>query len=143
MMHKNKNQGQPANMSDEPLSSPLSTERQYFGTDGIRGRVGTWPVTPDFVLKLGWAVGCVLTRDGLTGKVLIGKDPPEQCIISSSLENLDFITAGPVPPNPSELILNPRMDALIDFLRERYDIIIIDTPPVGIVSDGIPVIQKL
>jgi len=47
-------------------------ERRYFGTDGIRGRVGEPPITPDFVLKLGWAVGRVLGRDG--GKVLIGKD---------------------------------------------------------------------
>ena len=47
--------------------------RKYFGTDGIRGRVGTFPVTAEFVLKLGWAVGKVLARQG-NGKVLIGKD---------------------------------------------------------------------
>lgn len=47
--------------------------RKYFGTDGIRGRVGIWPITPEFVLKLGWAVGKVLARQG-SGKVLIGKD---------------------------------------------------------------------
>src|SRR5471030_1852072 len=47
--------------------------RHYFGTDGIRGRVGVWPITPEFVLKLGWAVGKVLAREG-SGKVLIGKD---------------------------------------------------------------------
>ena len=48
-------------------------ERRYFGTDGIRGRVGVSPITPEFVLKLGWAVGKVLARNG-SGKVLIGKD---------------------------------------------------------------------
>jgi phosphoglucosamine mutase len=48
-------------------------QRKYFGTDGIRGRVGVWPITPEFVLKLGWAVGKVLARQG-HGKVLIGKD---------------------------------------------------------------------
>lgn len=47
--------------------------RTYFGTDGIRGRVGTWPINAEFILKLGWAVGKVLARHG-TGKVLIGKD---------------------------------------------------------------------
>lgn len=47
--------------------------RRYFGTDGIRGRVGCWPITPEFVLKLGWAAGKVLGR-GEGGKVLIGKD---------------------------------------------------------------------
>ncbi len=48
-------------------------ERRYFGTDGIRGRVGQAPLTPDFALKLGWAVGRVLVPDG-QGLVLIGKD---------------------------------------------------------------------
>ncbi|HHI76933.1 MAG TPA: phosphoglucosamine mutase [Gammaproteobacteria bacterium] len=47
--------------------------RRYFGTDGIRGRVGRWPITPEFVLKLGWAAGKVL-GGGEGGKVLIGKD---------------------------------------------------------------------
>lgn len=47
--------------------------RAYFGTDGIRGRVGVWPINAEFILKLGWAVGKVLARQG-TGKVLIGKD---------------------------------------------------------------------
>jgi len=46
---------------------------KYFGTDGIRGQVGKPPITPDFVLRLGYAVGCVLARQG-SGKVLIGKD---------------------------------------------------------------------
>jgi phosphoglucosamine mutase len=47
---------------------------RYFGTDGIRGRVGTWPITADFVLKLGRAAGAVLSRVGGNGTVLIGKD---------------------------------------------------------------------
>lgn len=50
-------------------------QRKYFGTDGIRGRVGTSPITPDFVLKLGWAAGRVLAKSKQgRGKVLIGKD---------------------------------------------------------------------
>jgi len=48
--------------------------RKYFGTDGVRGRVGVYPMTPDFVLKLGWAAGKVLTTNGHP-LVLIGKDP--------------------------------------------------------------------
>ncbi|MGH8501735.1 MAG: phosphoglucosamine mutase [Gammaproteobacteria bacterium] len=47
--------------------------KRYFGTDGIRGRVGNHPMTPEFVLKLGWAVGRVLAADG-RNMVLIGKD---------------------------------------------------------------------
>lgn len=49
------------------------TIRKYFGTDGVRGKVGTFPITPDFILKLGWAAGRVLSKQG-TKKVLIGKD---------------------------------------------------------------------
>lgn len=49
------------------------SKRRYFGTDGIRGRVGHWPINAEFILKLGWAVGKVLARQG-SGKVLIGKD---------------------------------------------------------------------
>jgi phosphoglucosamine mutase len=48
--------------------------RTYFGTDGIRGRVGVYPITADFVLKLGWAAGRVLARDQSEPTVLIGKD---------------------------------------------------------------------
>ncbi len=51
--------------------------KKYFGTDGIRGAVGEYPITPDFMLKLGWATGKVFARQGHgrgKGKVLIGKD---------------------------------------------------------------------
>ncbi len=47
--------------------------KRYFGTDGIRGRVGDYPITAEFMLKLGWAVGCVLQTQGFN-KVVIGKD---------------------------------------------------------------------
>ena len=47
--------------------------RKYFGTDGVRGKVGEFPITPDFALKLGYAAGKVLSRLG-TRKVIIGKD---------------------------------------------------------------------
>ena len=51
----------------------MSDKRRYFGTDGVRGKVGQYPITPDFVLKLGWAAGRVLAKQG-TKKVIIGKD---------------------------------------------------------------------
>jgi phosphoglucosamine mutase len=59
-------------MTTAPVKSDKTT-RKYFGTDGIRGRVGSSPITAEFILKLGWAVGKVLSRQGY-GKVLIGKD---------------------------------------------------------------------
>lgn len=52
-------------------------------------------------------------------------------------ENLFFINSGPVPPNPSELLLHPRMDVLIDRLKESFDYILFDTPPVGLVADAL------
>jgi phosphoglucosamine mutase len=50
----------------------MAKARKYFGTDGIRGKVGESPITPEFVLQLGWAVGKVLANG--RNKVLIGKD---------------------------------------------------------------------
>lgn len=87
-------------------------------------------------------LGFNVENDRGMSTLLIGKDTTEDCIIHSSLANLDFITAGPIPPNPAELIINERMDLLIEKLKKTYDIIIIDLPPVGIVSDGIPIMQK-
>lgn len=52
-----------------------------------------------------------------------------------SAPNLDIIVAGPVPPNPAELLESPRLDALMNELRQRYDYIFIDSAPVGMVSD--------
>ncbi len=52
----------------------MTNKRKYFGTDGIRGRVGEFPITADFVLKLGWAAGCVLSSNKKHPKVVIGKD---------------------------------------------------------------------
>ena len=69
--------------------------------------------------------------------ILIRKHEVTDCIHNTELENLDYIPAGPLPPNPSELILSDRFDDMIQQLKEMYDVIIIDTPPVGLVTDGI------
>ena len=74
--------------------------------------------------------------------LLIGKAKLSDCIHKSESENLDFITAGPVPPNPSELLLNPQLDILLEELKGMYDVIITDNPPVGLVTDGIIMLQK-
>jgi capsular exopolysaccharide synthesis family protein len=59
----------------------------------------------------------------------------------SEVENLDFIISGPVPPNPSELLHSHKMNELIAELKTKYDIIVIDTAPIGLVSDSIPLIR--
>ena len=74
--------------------------------------------------------------------LLINKDNLENCIHHSKQENLDFITAGPIPPNPSELIINGRIEVILNELKGIYDVIIIDNPPVGLVTDGISIIQQ-
>ncbi|MBU5377670.1 MAG: phosphoglucosamine mutase [Pantoea sp.] len=79
------------------------SNRKYFGTDGIRGKVGEAPITPDFVLKLGWAAGKVLARHG-SRKVLIGKDTRiSGYMLESALEaglaaaGLSAAFTGPMP----------------------------------------------
>ncbi len=62
-------------------------------------------------------------------------------IHKSKIPNLDVITSGPVPPNPSELLINSSMDEMINKLKEDYEYIILDTPPIGLVSDAIELIK--
>jgi phosphoglucosamine mutase len=69
--------------------------RKYFGTDGIRGRVGEAPITADFFLKLGWAAGTVLTRNAVGKKrVLIGKDTRVSGYMFESALEAGLIAAG-------------------------------------------------
>ena len=92
--------------------------RQYFGTDGIRGTVGQAPITPDFMLRLGHAVGRVLRRSGSRPTVLIGKDTRiSGYMIESSLEaglssaGVDTLLTGPLPtPGVAYLTRALRLD---------------------------------
>ena len=69
--------------------------RKYFGTDGIRGRVGDTPVTPDFMLKLGWATGKVFSAaDGSRPTVLIGKDTRVSGYMLESALQAGLVAAG-------------------------------------------------
>lgn len=61
----------------------------------------------------------------------------EKIIKKSEIENLDVITSGPIPPNPSELLVKSKMKFLLEELKGIYDYIIFDTPPIGIVSDSL------
>ncbi len=93
-------------------------QRKYFGTDGIRGRVGVHPITPDFVMQLGWAAGRVLVHGG-KGKVLIGKDTRiSGYMFESALEaglsaaGVDVMLLGPMPtPGIAYLTHSLRADA--------------------------------
>ncbi len=78
--------------------------RKYFGTDGIRGRVGEFPIMPDFVLKLGWAAGKALAARSERPRILIGKDTRiSGYMFESALEaglvaaGVDVLLTGPMP----------------------------------------------
>src|SRR5687767_4708860 len=81
--------------------------RKHFGTDGVRGKVGTPPITPDFVMQLGHAAGKVLARTGKGGEratVLIGKDTRiSGYMLESALQagltaaGIDVLLVGPMP----------------------------------------------
>lgn len=73
-------------------------------------------------------------RLGLTN-YLAGMAPLDECICVTNLDNLCMVFAGPVPPNPSELLGNQRFKTMIDAMRQCFDIVIIDTPPLGSVID--------
>jgi capsular exopolysaccharide synthesis family protein len=62
-------------------------------------------------------------------------------VITKDNNNLYLITAGTIPPNPNELILNGQIEKVIEELKKDFDVIIIDNPPVGIVSDGIEILK--
>jgi len=73
---------------------------------------------------------------------LIRKNTWKECVVATQLETLDYIPAGPHPPNPSELLLTNEFECLLKDLKNDYDYIILDTPPVGLVTDGIMAMKR-
>ena len=92
--------------------------RKYFGTDGIRGRVGEGAITPEFVMRLGWAAGKVFAKRGVS-RILIGKDTRiSGYMFESALEaglsaaGVDIGLLGPIPtPGIAYLTRTFRADA--------------------------------
>ncbi|MGR5220969.1 polysaccharide biosynthesis tyrosine autokinase [Vibrio parahaemolyticus] len=72
--------------------------------------------------------------DGLSD-LLSGKMQIEQVIKHSNIDNLDVLTRGHVPPNPSELLMHPRFGEFVEWASQNYDLVIMDTPPVLAVTD--------
>ena len=91
-------------------------ERKYFGTDGIRGRVGEYPITPDFVLRLGWAVGQAFkSADGQRGRVVIGKDTRISGYMFESVLEAGFAAAG-----MDVMLLGPMPTPAIAYLTRTF-----------------------
>lgn len=74
-------------------------------------------------------------RDGLSD-ILVGSKSFDETIKKTEIENLDFISRGQIPPNPSELLMNANFKHLLDWAASHYDLVIVDTPPVLAVSDA-------
>lgn len=72
---------------------------------------------------------------GLTD-ILVDKKKLSECIHRTDVKNLHIITAGPIPPNPSEMLASNRMKEFVESMKEHYDYIFIDAPPIGIVTDA-------
>lgn len=72
---------------------------------------------------------------------LINDSNIDEVIQKTHVENLDIIPSGPIPPNPSELIIGDRMTELIDELSKEYDYIVIDSPPLALVSDALELVK--
>ncbi len=75
--------------------------------------------------------------DAGLAQCLLGKADPEKVIVKGRLnENLDVLTGGKTPPNPTELLENGRLAPMIEHLRNYYDVIFIDCPPIQMIADG-------
>jgi tyrosine-protein kinase Etk/Wzc len=74
--------------------------------------------------------------------IAAGKHDIGECIVQTRVEGLDALLSGPLPPNPSELISSKKMDDILDYCKLHYDYIIIDTPPVALISDALVLMNK-
>lgn len=76
--------------------------------------------------------------DNLHGlsNILVGETSMEEAVETSDIKNLDVISCGPIPPNPSELLGSRRMQAFIEAAKQKYDMVIFDMPPVLAVTDA-------
>lgn len=74
-------------------------------------------------------------RNGLS-TVLASAEQPKEVVQKTFIENLEVLTAGPTPPNPAELLNSKRMASLIEWMKNNYDIVVLDVPPIMAVSDA-------
>ena len=78
-----------------------------------------------------------LTNDLGISNHILGDKLLDDVIVKSDIKNLDILVSGPIPNNPSDALLSDKFTIMIDALKEKYDIIILDTPPLGLVADSL------
>ncbi|MDO9620465.1 MAG: polysaccharide biosynthesis tyrosine autokinase, partial [Moraxellaceae bacterium] len=77
-----------------------------------------------------------MPRDGGLSELIAGQREAEQVIQASGINGFDYVTTGELPPNPSELLLHPRFEAFLKDVSQRYDSVLVDSPPVMAVTDA-------
>ncbi|PZX14294.1 capsular exopolysaccharide synthesis family protein [Breznakibacter xylanolyticus] len=77
----------------------------------------------------------IVSERGITDFYL-SDESTDPDVVSSGIPNLDILFSGPVPPNPAELIAGGKTAELFDYLKSNYEIVVVDSPPVGLVSDA-------
>lgn len=127
------------------VSSCVSGEGKTFSSLNIAAayaQIGKRTILVNFDLRNSRSL--IKDTDNSKGLSLLlsGETELEEIIQKSFFKSLDIINAGPVPPNPLELMENERTTRLFEFLKENYDYIIIDTPPMAQVSDAFTIIQQ-
>lgn len=123
------------------ITSSLPGEGKSFisiNIAGVFGLTGKKTVLLGFDLRKPKATTYLGVRveKGLSN-YLAGKAELKDIIIRPESANFDFIPSGTIPPNPGELMSSSKMKELFSALKEEYDVIIVDTPPTGVVSDGL------
>ncbi|EIT7143526.1 polysaccharide biosynthesis tyrosine autokinase [Vibrio vulnificus] len=102
----------------------------------VAAKTGQKVLLIDADMRKGYLQQCFgLNWENGLSDLLSGKVTRDVAVQSAKVENLDIITRGQVPPNPSELLMHPRFKELVDWASEHYDLVIIDTPPVLAVTD--------
>ena len=74
---------------------------------------------------------------GLSNLLMSRSKTPDVATVASGIRNLDVIPAGDIPPNPSELLTSQRMQQILELLKTKYDLIVLDTPPINMVTDAV------
>jgi len=82
-----------------------------------------------------------LDRNIGVSSILVGTGSAKDAIVPSSVENLDILPVGPIPPNPSEIIGSKKMGLLLSDLKKQYDRVLIDSPPISAVTDAVILAQ--
>lgn len=84
-----------------------------------------------------------MTSDIGVSTILIGKTNISDAVLPTHINNLSVILAGTIPPNASEIILSKHLKTLFDYGRDNFDYVIIDSPPVGLISDGLIIMKEV